>query len=137
LRYFLDCEFNGFGGELMSMALVSEADDEFYEVLEIDGEYEPWVAENVVPYLGKPSVFMEEFRSKLFAFLRVHSDVEIVCDWPADALYLMFVMMGADHTETQMIPMTIKMVDLGELKSAIPHNALWDARAIRMVVLEA
>lgn len=133
MRYYLDCEFNGFGGELISMALVSDEDGEFYEIIEIDSEYEPWVAENVVPHLDKPATFLDEFRVKLFAFLKAApSPVEIVCDWPADVLYLMHTLMGADHAETVMIPMTITIVDLDEVKSVIPHHALWDARAIRM-----
>ena len=36
MRYFLDCEYNGFGGELISLALVPEhGDHEFYAVLEL------------------------------------------------------------------------------------------------------
>ncbi len=34
MNLFLDCEFNGFGGELISMALVDEHGLFFYEVLE-------------------------------------------------------------------------------------------------------
>ena len=33
MKLFLDCEFNGFGGELISMALVDENERYFYEVL--------------------------------------------------------------------------------------------------------
>lgn len=33
MNIFIDCEFNGFGGQLMSMALVAEDGREFYEVL--------------------------------------------------------------------------------------------------------
>lgn len=136
MRYYLDCEFNGFGGELISMALVGDRDDEFYEIIEIDSEYEPWVAENVVPHLDKPAVFADEFRQKLFDFLRSGDEppVEIFCDWPADVLYLMHTLMGQEHSETVMIPMRIAIVDLDEVKSVIPHHALWDARAIRMAV---
>ena len=32
MKLFLDCEFNGFGGELISMALVDENERYFYEV---------------------------------------------------------------------------------------------------------
>lgn len=33
MRFFIDCEFNEFRGELISMALVAEDGREFYEVL--------------------------------------------------------------------------------------------------------
>src|SRR3546814_17164199 len=36
MRYFLDTEFNGFGGELIRLALVPEhGDQEFYALLEL------------------------------------------------------------------------------------------------------
>src|SRR3546814_5579366 len=53
MRYFLDTEYNGFGGELISLALVPEhGDQEYYAVLPLPDEIHPWVERNVVPYLG-------------------------------------------------------------------------------------
>ena len=50
MRYFLDTEFNGFGGELISLALVPEhGHDEYYAVLPLPDELHPWVERNVVP----------------------------------------------------------------------------------------
>ena len=44
MRYFLDTEFNGFGGQLLSLALVPEdGGEEFYITLQHDGPFEPWV----------------------------------------------------------------------------------------------
>jgi hypothetical protein len=38
MRYFLDTEYNGMGGQLLSIGLVPEhGDQEFYAVLEADG----------------------------------------------------------------------------------------------------
>ena len=37
MRYFLDTEFNGFGGALLSLALVPEDGEEFYVTLDCDG----------------------------------------------------------------------------------------------------
>ena len=40
MRYFLDCEFDGFGGPLISLALVPEdGSEEFYAVLDTP---RPW-----------------------------------------------------------------------------------------------
>ena len=53
MRYFLDTEFNGFGGELISIALVPEyGDQEFYAVLPLPAYLHPWVERHVIPYLG-------------------------------------------------------------------------------------
>lgn len=43
MRIYVDCEFNGFGGELMSMALVAEDGREWYNVLPLPRDIEPWV----------------------------------------------------------------------------------------------
>ena len=53
MNIFIDTEFNSFQGELISVGLVSQNGDEFYEVLEIENDYDPWVQEHVVPYLEK------------------------------------------------------------------------------------
>ena len=55
MLYFLDCEFNGFGGELISLALSGEA-AELY-LARPDAELErmvphPWVEEHVLPFLS-------------------------------------------------------------------------------------
>jgi hypothetical protein len=54
MRYFLDAEFNGFGGELVSIALVPEDDalPAFYEAI-ICKKPTVWVRENVQPVLDK------------------------------------------------------------------------------------
>ena len=56
MRYFLDTEFNGFGGALLSLALVPEDGQEFYVTLECDDPVFPWVERNVVPYLDNVQV---------------------------------------------------------------------------------
>ena len=47
MKLFLDCEFNGFGGELISMALVDENERYFYEVLPCINPT-AWVLDNVI-----------------------------------------------------------------------------------------
>jgi hypothetical protein len=66
MRYFLDTEFNGFGGDLISLALVPEyGDREYYAVLPLPEELHPWVARNVVPYLSSvpPGLVVEPMSS--------------------------------------------------------------------------
>ena len=55
MALYLDTEFNGFKGELISLALFNVDGNHFYEVLELPADYcvHPWVKANVVPVLNK------------------------------------------------------------------------------------
>src|SRR4051812_14489044 len=53
LDIFMDAEFNGFGGDLISIALVCADGQEWYEVAEVPAEPHPFVVEHVLPVLGK------------------------------------------------------------------------------------
>jgi len=96
-RFFIDTEFNGFCGRLISMAIVSEdLKDEFYEVLYSDTYddgrgIDPWVVNNVLPVLNKDSISVSEFQSKLSKFLCNNSEMDeitIIADWPEDITHL-------------------------------------------------
>ena len=65
---FIDCEFNEFKGELISMALVSEDGKEFYEVLPCKNPGD-WVKENVLPILNKSSVNLIKMIKKFWSSL--------------------------------------------------------------------
>ena len=54
MHFFIDCEWNGSGGELISMALTAADGREFYRALECPNP-EPWVARNVIPAVGIPT----------------------------------------------------------------------------------
>ena len=51
MRYFLDTEYNGWGGALLSLALVPDDGEELYLTLDWSGPLEEWVERHVVPYL--------------------------------------------------------------------------------------
>src|SRR4051794_35401530 len=65
LRIFLDAEFNGFGGDLISIALVCEDGQEWYEVAEIPAEPHPFVVQHVLPVLGKEPIGRGLLRSRI------------------------------------------------------------------------
>ena len=77
MKLFLDCEFNGFGGELISMALVDENERYFYEVLPCINPTS-WVLDNVIPILNKQTIDLKEFQNTLFKFLN-HYEPYRVC----------------------------------------------------------
>lgn len=136
MKLFLDTEFNGFGGELLSMALVPEhrSIEEFYCELECDFDtIVPWVRENVIPHMDQEPISVEEMQRQLSRYLGKFDTVEIVVDWPDDITYFCKALITAPG-ERISIPNIIKFTInslLGSADSVVPHHALHDARAIR------
>lgn len=129
-RIYIDCEFNGFGGELISLAMVTEHGPEFYAVLPPLPAYEPWVRENVLPVLRKePVQSFGDFRLAFLKFLRNWREPVIIADWPADLFYFYQVLLGDSYKNSVLLPHTAKLMSV-DYVSALPHNALEDARAI-------
>ena len=143
MRYFLDTEFNGFGGALLSLALVPEdGADELYLTLQCADPITSWVERHVVPYLDtvpaalvSPRLVRAEAATALSQYLGFDPAPEIVADWPEDiAQFTNLLMTGPG----QMVPipaLTFRLVPLQGFStaanSAVPHNALHDARALR------
>ena len=142
MRYFLDTEFNGFGGALLSFALVPEyGDQEYYAVIPFDGEWHPWVAKHVVPYLDHvPPMLLNKLdrvaaAHDVAAYLAGDSDPVIVADWPEDiALFCRLLLVA----ETEIVDVRHMRFEFHRTpgfstarNSKVPHNALHDARALR------
>lgn len=134
MKLFLDTEFNGFGGELISMALVPQdtAAPEFYKELDVKGQLHPWVRENVIPHLILNPIGFTQFQAELAVYLFQFKDIEIVADWPDDIRYFCESLItgpGLRISTPNIIRFTLNMNI--EYVSEVPHNALHDARAIR------
>lgn len=146
MRYFLDTEFNGFGGALISIALVPEyGDQEFYAILPLTGPAHPWVDRHVIPYLHMVppaldlSMQREEAAHEIARYLAHDPAPVIVADWPDDIAYFCKLLVIGNGV----------IVDIGDTdfqflrspgfspaaNSKVPHNALHDARALRDHVL--
>jgi hypothetical protein len=147
LRYFLDTEFNGFGGDLMSLALVPEyGDREFYVVLPVPEMVEPWVERHVVPYLHSVpygidlSLDRVAAAHEIAAYLATDRDPLIVADWPEDiALFCRLLLIGAtDIVDVATLGFELRRTPgfSTSRNSRVPHNALHDARALRDFVLD-
>jgi len=133
VNIFIDCEWNEFGGELISMALCAETGEEFYEVLPCDEPGE-WVAKNVIPILDKEPIEMDEFQTKLARFLAQFMSVNIIADWPEDIANFCKVLITGPGLRINTPPMSMQIMRI-DAESAKPHNALHDARGIRKAVL--
>jgi len=131
LTLYLDTEFNGHGGELISLALVSDNHGNyFYGVLPLPERIEPWVAEHVIPLLDKEPEPANEFRMRLKLFLEKYAGEEIVADWPDDFALLLRVMSGPDYEHSWMVPCDMRLIVSGDVRPYQPHNALSDAQAL-------
>lgn len=135
MNIFIDCEFNGFGGDLISMALVAADGQEFYEVLSLekDWEYQRWVADNVMPHLHKDPVNKQVFQAKLWKFINQYKEVHLIADWPDDIKYFCMSLItgpGVCINTPSKLTMEINR-ELSSNASTILHNALEDARAIK------
>ena len=129
MKLWIDCEFNDFGGELISMAVVSDG-PEWYQSLGCAAPT-PWVAANVMPVIDAPTISRPEFILSLGKFLWQFEKLDIIADWPEDiAHFCQSLITGpGGRIDTPPLRMEIRR-DLDGV-SAVPHNALHDARAIR------
>lgn len=131
MNIFIDGEWNSYGGELISLALVTEDGRSFYEVVGCDNP-DPWVAENVMPKLGKPSITLQELQKQLELFLRQFEfdSVHIIADWPEDIMWFCKVLITGPGTRLDTPPLTMEVLRIDTI-SLYPHNALADATALR------
>lgn len=131
MNLFLDCEFNGFGGELISMALVDGEGNYFYEVLPC---LEPinWVKENVLPVLDKQPIEAGMFKKRLRHFLSLYPKIHVIADWPEDlALFSRALVVDfGSCMKTPPLTMQLWMDRTLPVNSERPHNALSDAQAL-------
>lgn len=134
MKAWIDTEFDGMSGKLISMAIVDDAGKEFYEVIE-HGVVCQWVAEHVIPILNKPAVTLDIFKLRLSIFLSKYIDLELIADWPDDIKYFCEALIVGPGQKMHTPPYLTFRLDTSlpdtATNSKIPHNALEDARALR------
>lgn len=126
----IDCEFNEFGGNLISMALVDiERDKHFYEVLPCERPT-AWISENVIPVLDKDPISKESFVYRLYHFLIRYTSVHIIADYPDDISYFCRAIITGPGECIPTPKMSFEIRRDIDAKSNAPHNALADAYGI-------
>jgi len=132
----IDAEFNDFRGALISLACVAYSGQEFYEVLHCQSPA-PWVAANVMPILGQEAVTPRELSTVLSRYLSQFDACNIIADWPEDVSHFCNAMITGPGQRIATPPLTFTLVsgyaDTCDT-SAIPHNALEDARALMVSI---
>lgn len=146
MRYFLDTEYNGWGGALLSLALVPDDGDELYLTLDWEGPLEPWVERHVLPYLDtvpeslvSPRMSRADAARTISHFLAADPDPLIVADWPEDIALFSMLLVTGPGLMAEVPGLTFRFVPLAGFSTAasskVPHNALHDARALRDHIL--
>lgn len=145
MKYYIGCEFDGRGGPLLSMALVSETGKSMYAVMG-QTAYDPWVVANVVPiYLDVPldridgpvsfGASTDDLPRLLEYFFAPDIYPHVIADWPDDIKYFMEALITGPGTMINVPGMkcSVKRVDAypTTLPGAIQYNAWWDAMALR------
>jgi hypothetical protein len=143
MRYFLDCEYNGFGGAILSLALVPEdGGEELYLLFDCPNPIHPWVEQNVMPFIGQvpevlklPVMDREQSARTIAMYLDHDPEPEILADWPTDIELFCGLLSFAPGLMVPVPELRFRLLQLGSFSpaenSAVPHNALHDARALR------
>jgi hypothetical protein len=142
VRYFLDTEYNGVGGALLSLALVPDNGDELYLTLQTSDALLDWVERHVVPYLDSvseqlscPRLSRTDAASALERYLVHDEEPLIVADWPEDIAQLCNLMITGPGEMIETRHIIFRLAPMNNFSTAanskVPHNALHDARALR------
>jgi hypothetical protein len=146
VRYFLDTEYNGLGGALLSLALVPDDGEELYLTFHTDEALVPWVERHVVPYLDMvpeqlscPRLTHSDGARALEGYLRHDPEPLMVADWPEDIALLCGLLITGPGQMIELAHATFRLGPMNNFSTAenskIPHNALHDARALRDHIL--
>lgn len=142
MRYFLDTEYNGNGGALLSLALVPDNGDELYLTFQTSDPLVEWVERHVVPYLDAvpeqlscPRLSREDAAHALERYLRHDEEALIFADWPEDIVHFCNLMITGPGDMIDVRHVSFRLVPMSNFSTAanskVPHNALHDARALR------
>ena len=145
MRYFIDCEFDGHNGPLLSIAIVPEDGWSLHiETFATDNVRDEWVAENVVPLMALHQadsmaiVTNNEVGRELRQFLANDKMPVIVADSPVDiSRFCQAIMTGlqGEYQPNTWDRMAFEVHDVDcyptDLPGAVQHNAWWDAMALR------
>ena len=143
MRYFLDTEYDGFGGRLISLALVGDSGgDEFYVVIDGEPVRDAWVERHVMPFLDMvpdsmkvPHLSRAVAADALAGWLAHDDDIEVIADWPEDLAHFSMLLVNGPGKMVTVPGFRLRFVSLHGFStaanSAVPHNALHDARALR------
>ncbi len=142
-KFYIDCEFDGHNGALLSFGVVGEEGKGIH--VEVDQEAkDPWVLANVLPLMDRHDaadctrVPLHMVGGVLRAFIGECAHPVIIADSPVDiGRFCAAISTGSDgawaSTSYDQMTFEVKNVDCypTDLPGAVQHNAWWDAMALR------
>lgn len=144
--YYVDCEFDGHRGRLLSIALVRK-DGYGIHVQTLNKPFDKWVEENVMPHMNshnaENSVVVDEnsVGAVLRVFIGQDKEPAFISDSPVDTGRLCRALTTNEAGEWQpcgydTMQFLVSNVDCypTKLEGAVRHNAWWDAMALREIV---
>lgn len=148
-RFYLDCEFDGHNGPLLSIALVKEDGVSIH--IQTDAEpRDPWVIANVMPIMdahkasAAAKVYLNEVGGVIRAFIGDCACPIIVADSPVDiGRFCRALSTGSDGkwASADYPAMRFEVHNVNcyptDLPGAVQHNAWWDAMALRRAISRA
>jgi hypothetical protein len=133
MKIWIDCEWNSYGGELISMALLDKDGRYFYERMILDESVHPWVKINVMPHVDcMLPLTLYDFQMKLQKFLLRYKTIHLISDWPEDIQHFCETLIISPGERINTPPLMIEIRrDLDSVESKVPHHALHDAYGLR------
>ena len=143
MKYYLDCEFDGFKGPLLSMGIIREDGYSFYATKRTRAPVDPWVRENVLPIMddvptqliGAHHWNVLRLADHLEKFFAGDESPHVISDWPDDIKYLCQELITGPGTMIAIPGITFEVVRVDAypttLRGAVQHNAWWDAQALK------
>lgn len=142
-RFYLDCEFDGHNGPLLSVGLVRS--DGYSIHIRVDVEpMDPWVRENVLPLMDShdacesATVYHDRVGDVIKAFIGGCERPVIIADSPVDiGRFCRALSTGPDGqwagADYPIMTFEVHNVDCypTDLHGSVQHNAWWDAMALR------
>lgn len=147
-RFYIDCEFDGHDGPLLSMALVRE-DGRSIHIATTTEPRDPWVVANVMPIMGKHAATLNwskvapnDVGTVVREFIGGCDSPTIIADSPVDIGRFCSALStsptgGWASAEYPTMTFEVHNVDCypTRLSGAVQHNAWWDAMALRELLL--
>jgi hypothetical protein len=156
MRYYIDTEFNSFGGELMSLGMHAEDGRSMYLLYPKLPDYADWVKRHVVPHLHAVPKYVAACQARsrkiplvqlgpearhvpttaayLDAFFKGDPSPHVIADWPDDIKYLCEELLTGPGkmVDVPHITFEVNRVDAwpNDIRGAVQHNAWWDALAL-------
>jgi len=141
-KFYIDCEFDGHNGPLLSMAVVGDTDSIHIEV--IAEAQNTWVLQNVIPLMDRHKATDEvcctslSVGDEVLAFIGERlNGAKIVADSPVDIARFCQAISTDIHGNWNSVDgdLNFEVHDIAcyptDLPGAVQHNAWWDAMALK------